>query len=254
MQVTAYNARQLDVIVRDMMTQFNVNKSLSISYGKPYKDKTLKQLGYVFGGLADAVSDFFFEQEGVKREKDDIMEGFYLSCAKLDNRLCRMVRGVDGEYEVPKRLSTMSVEDASVFIDKCLWLIDNANCFKGLILHPSLRYTWVRHVTADELQRANDFKFPRLCPEYLEETRRQACIWCGRMNASEPHHLKIAGQSGTSYKADDWLTVPLCHDCHIAELHQHGEKKFNEGIQWITKYISLVDFCRMRYIRWINKL
>lgn len=254
MQVTAYNTRQLDVIVRDMMTQFNVHKSLSISYDKPYKDKSVRQLGYIFGGLVDSVRDFFFAQEGVKREKEDIIEDFYKSCAKLDERLCRNIRGIDGDYQAPKRLSTMSAEDASIFIDKCLWIIDNARCFEGLVLHPSLRYTWIRHVTADELQRANDFKFPRLCPEYLEHTRQQACIWCGRVKSSEVHHLKVAGHSGEAYKADDWLTVPLCHDCHIAELHQHGQDEFLDGLSWITKYIDLIDFCRLRYLRWLNKL
>lgn len=254
MQVTVYNSKQLDVVVRDMMTQFNIHKSLSVSYDKPFKDKSVRQLGYIFGGLVDSVRDFYLGQ-GVHWEKDDIKENFYQACSKIDERLCRNVQRFNGDtYQVPKRLSEMDTEEASLFIDKCLYLIDNARCFAGLVLHPSLRYTWIRHVTADELQRANEYKFPRTVPEYLEHTRQQACIWCGRMNASEAHHLKVAGYSGEAYKADDWLTVPLCHDCHIAELHQHGQEKFLEGLSWITKYIDLIDFCRVRYLRWLNKL
>ena len=49
MQVVAYNQQQLDVIIRDMYNDFNEYKSLAISYDKPFKDKTIRQLGYFFG-------------------------------------------------------------------------------------------------------------------------------------------------------------------------------------------------------------
>ena len=254
MQITAQNLRQLDVIIRDMYDRFSRYAGLAISYDKPFKDKTVRQLGYIFGGLVGSVIDFY-KGQGIDWDEDDVKENFYQACSKIDERLLRNIHRFNGEvYQVPKRLSIMSLEEASIFIEKCLWLIDNAKCFKGLVLHPSLRYTWIRHVTADELQRANEFRFPRSCPEYLAHTRHEACLCCGIMNRSEVHHLKLNGESGTGYKADDWLTIPLCHDCHIAELHQHGQKSFYENFEWITKYIDLVDFCRLRYIRWLNKL
>ena len=95
---------------------------------------------------------------------------------------------------------------------------------------------------------------PRSSPEYLAHTRQQACLCCGKMNNTEVHHLKIAGQTGTSYKADDWLTIPLCRECHIEDLHSHGQESFYQNLDWITKYIDLVNFCRVRYLRWFNKL
>lgn len=253
MQTVVYNEKQLEVIVGDMFNRFNEYKSLAISYDKPYKDKTLKQLGYFFGGLVNSIKDYYHEI-GEEWEVEDIKENFYQACSKLDERLIKQVRRFNGDiYEVPKRLSEMDIEEASAFIDKSVWLIDNAKCFQGLILHPSLRYTWVRHVSKDDLLEISQAKMPRLCPEYLEHTRKQACLCCGRNNVSQVHHLKLAGESGTGFKADDWLTIPLCPQCHLGELHQKGQEEFYKNLEWITKYISLVDFCRLRFLKWQMK-
>lgn len=253
MQTVVYNEKQLEVIVGDMFNRFNEYKSLAISYDKPYKDKTLKQLGYFFGGLVGSIKDYY-KENGEEWDGEDIKENFYQACAKLDDRLKKEVRRFNGDvYEVPKRLSEMDIEEASLFIDRCIWLIDNARCFQGLTLHPSLRYTWVRHVSKDDLLEISQAKMPRLCPEYLEHTRKQACLCCGRNNVSQVHHLKLAGESGTGFKADDWLTIPLCPQCHLGELHQKGQEEFYKNLEWITKYISLVDFCRLRFLKWQMK-
>lgn len=253
MQTVVYNEKQLEVIVGDMFNRFNEYKSLAISYDKPYKDKTLKQLGYFFGGLVGSIKDYY-KENGEEWEIEDIKENFYQACAKIDDRLKKEVRRFNGDvYEVPKRLSEMDIEEASLFIDRCVWLIDNARCFQGLTLHPSLRYTWVRHVSKDDLLEISQAKMPRLCPEYLEHTRKQACLCCGRNNVSQVHHLKLAGESGTGFKADDWLTIPLCPQCHLGELHQKGQEEFYKNLEWITKYISLVDFCRLRFLKWQMK-
>lgn len=254
MQVVAYNQQQLDVIIRDMYNDFNEYKSLAISYDKPFKDKTIRQLGYFFGGLVKSVYKFY-KAQGIIFEEENIKENFYQACSKIDDSLMKTVTRFNGEvYQVPKRLSEMDLESMSVFIDKCLWLIDNARCFKGLILHPSLRYTWVRHIDKDELFRASQLTYPRNCPEYLAYTRQQACICCGIQNYTQVHHLKEAGQTGTAYKADDWLTIPLCDTCHLKTLHQKGQESFMKNLDWITKYVDIIDFCRLRYIRWLNKL
>ena len=253
MQTVVYNEKQLEVIVGDMFNRFNEYKSLAISYDKPFKDKTLKQLGYFFGGLVGSIKDYY-KENGEEWEIEDIKENFYQACAKIDDRLKKEVRRFNGDvYEVPKRLSEMDIEEASLFIDRCVWLIDNARCFQGLTLHPSLRYTWVRHVSKDDLLEISQAKMPRLCPEYLEHTRKQACLCCGRNNVSQVHHLKLAGESGTGFKADDWLTIPLCPQCHLGELHQKGQEEFYKNLEWITKYISLVDFCRLRFLKWQMK-
>lgn len=254
MQTVVYNEKQLEAIIGDMYSRFNEYKSLAVAYDKPYKDKTLKQLGYFFGGLVGSIQDYYKKEIGEIWEEDDIKENFYQACAKIDDRLKKQVRRFNGDvYEVPKRLSDMDIEEASLFIDRCIWLIDNAKCFKGLILHPSLHYTWVKHIKHEDILEVSKANMPRSCPEYLEHTRKQACLCCGRSNVSQVHHLKLTGESGTGYKADDWLTIPLCPQCHLGELHQKGQEEFYKNLEWITKYISLVDFCRIRYLKWKMK-
>lgn len=253
MQTVVYNEKQLEVIIGDMFNRFYEYKSLDISYDKPYKEKTLKQLGYFFGGLVSAVKDYYHSL-GDEWEVEDIKENFYQACSKLDERLIKEVRRFNGDvYQVPKRLSEMDIEEASNFIDKSVWLIDNAKCFKDLILHPSLRYTWIRHISKDDILEASKQPLPRICPEYLEHTRKQACLCCGVNNHSQVHHIKLTGLSGTAYKADDWACIPLCEKCHLGELHQKGQEEFYKNLEWITKYISLLDFCRIRFLKWKYK-
>lgn len=251
MKTIAYNDRQLETIITDIYDQFNKNKSLQIEYRKPYKDKSVRQLGYIFGGLVDSVIEFY-EYFGTKWNEEDVMDNFYNGAAYLDDRLIRKINRFNGEqYEAPKRLSSMDMEEASIFIDKCLLLIDNAKCFQGLTLRPELRYTWIRHIKKDDIDQLRFAKFPRNDKEYLEHIRKQHCIWCGKNNGIEAHHLKIAGESGTAYKADDWLALPLCTSCH-REYHQKGQEAFNQALSWITKYISLTDFCKINYLKWRN--
>ena len=147
----------------------------------------------------------------------------------------------------------MDIDEASIFIDKCIFLIDNAKNFKDMVLRPELRYTWVRNISQYDLDMLKNCVFPRTDTAYLEHTRKQACIWCGRTHQSEVHHLKVAGQTGTGYKADDWLCVPLCRECHLGCLHQQGQEAFEQALSWITKYITLTDFCKIRYNKWRNK-
>ena len=254
MKSVIYNRKQLDVIVRDMYSKFDELGSLQVEYQKPYKPKTRKQLGFFFGGLVDSVIDYY-RGFGERWEEDNVKQNFYNACSYLDDSLRKIYRRFNGEqYEVPMRLSEMDIEQASTFIDSSVRVIENASCFKGLILRPELRYTWVRNIKQDDLDQLRYIKLPRDDKAYLEHTRKQCCIWCGKQHQTEVHHLKVAGYTGTGYKADDWLCIPLCHDCHINTLHQQGVEQFEKDIEWITKYISLVDFCKIRYNKWKNKL
>lgn len=253
MKTTVTNDRQFEIVMSDIYSKYREYKELSVDYGKPYKEKSLKQLGFIFGGIIDSVIDYYKEL-GEAYEVNEVKENFYSATSYLDERLRKKVRRFNGdEFVVPKRLSEMNLEEASLFIDRCIYLLDHSKNFKDMILRPELRYTWVRNIEQYDLDQLRNCIFPRLDSAYLEHTRKQACIWCGRLNNSEVHHLKIAGQTGTAYKADDWLTVPLCHDCHVGCLHQRGEEAFNNALSWITKYISMIDFCKIRYNKWRNK-
>lgn len=252
MKTIVKNDREFDTIMNDIYNKYREYGELQLDYGKPYKDKTLKQLGFFFGGLVDSVIDYY-ESLGEKWEVNDVKENFYSATSYLDESLRKTVKRFNGsEVQVPKRLSEMNLEEASLFIDRCIYLIDHAKNFKDLILRPELRYTWVRNLTKEKLYNLRFQQFPRVDKEYLEHTRKQACLWCGKTTGCEAHHLKVAGQTGTAYKADDWLCVPLCPECH-RYYHQIGKDSFENDLRWITKYISLVDFCRIRYLKWKNK-
>lgn len=252
-KTTIYNERQMDVIMSDMANKFREYGSLSVDYGKPFKDSTKQQFGFIFGALIDSVIEFY-KSRGEVWGVDEVKENFYQACAYLDERLKKQVTRFNGErYEVPKRLSEMDCETTSVFIDKCIYLIDHAKCFEGLYLHPSIRHTWIRHITQDDIDGLRFVDLPRHDKEYLAYQHKEPCLWCGTSQNIEVHHLKEVGYSGEAYKSDDWLSIPLCSSCHRA-YHTRGKEEFEKAMSWITKYVSLVDFCRLRYNKWKNKI
>jgi len=255
MQTTAYNRKMLDKVVSDMYGRLDEFGALNVSYGKPSKPKTKSQLGYFFGALCKSVQEFYQENGNDQFSLENIKENFYSGCSAINSNLLEKITHFNGkEYVVPKRLSNMTVEEASLFIDTAIKLIDKARCFEGLVLHPSIRYTWVRHLGQEDIKQLDFAKLPIRDPEYLEHIRKQACLWCGVANHSEPHHLKIAGESGVALKSSDVFAIPLCHDCHIGCLHQHGVSDFMNDLKWITDYVDISTFCKANYLRWKNLL
>lgn len=255
MQITVYNEKMLDTVVADLYSRLEKDKSLNISYDKPEKPKTKNQLGFFFGALCKSIKDFY-ESQGIDTYTlNDIKENMYNGCSLVNDRLLKHARRFNGEeYTTPKRLSDMTAEEAGMLIDASIYLIDNARCFNGLILHPSIRYTWIRHLDLEQKKQLMQEKYPLRDNEYLAHIRKQACIWCGRSNMSEPHHLKIAGESGEALKSSDIYAVPLCHECHIGCLHQNGAGDFKKGLSWITDYVDIKTFCKANYLRWKNKI
>lgn len=254
MQVIVNNRRMLDNVFKDILARYDYNNAMCISYNTIKKDKTKNQLGFFFGALVESVKEFYMAQ-GIEYSAEEIKDNFYHAVSKIDDSFCKRNRFFNGlELVVPLRLSEMDIQQASLFIDRCVYLIDNAKCFKGLILHPSVRYTWVRRIGNEDVRNIIGVKLPYECKEYLEHIRKQPCICCGRYNQSEPHHLKIAGESGTALKSGDWATIPLCHECHIGQLHKNGQRSFMRNLQYITKYVDIVDFCKICFLRWKNKM
>lgn len=247
MKMVCHNERMLQVACSDMFDKLSEYGELAVEYGKPYKDKTLKQTGFFFGALVDSVIEFF-KAQGIVYSVDEVKNNFYQAISPK-----KTITQFNGkQYIIPKHISEMSREEMSEFIDKAIWLCDNARAFHGLILHPSIRYTFIRHITIDELRAINERQFPRTCPEYLEYQRKQACLVCGIMNQSEAHHLKEAGYSGVARKADDWLSIPLCAQ-HHREYHIRGKEWFKSQTEWIEKHLTLYDFCKVNFNKYLMK-
>lgn len=257
MQVIVNNMKQLEVVFLDMVQKFKeYGNKLLVLYDKPYRDKTKKQLGYFFGVINDAIKEYYIELGLMKRDDDAdfIREELYDNCLFFEDMPFIFVRDyrTGQSRKMPKRISSMSIEEMSMFIDRCIFMIDNLKHFEGLVLHPSVRYTWIRNVTHEEMLSAKNSNLPREDRDYLAHTRKLACLWCGKVEGSEAHHMKKAGDTGAGYKSDDWFSVPLCMDCHIKGLHQHGVDDFYRDCEWITNHIDFEMFCRMRYLRWKN--
>lgn len=60
--------------------------------------------------------------------------------------------------------------------------------------------------------------------EYVGRVKLLPCSCCGASSPSIAHHVR-EGQ-GASQRAQHWLTISLCNDCHIAPLGIHGDKTF----------------------------
>lgn len=64
-------------------------------------------------------------------------------------------------------------------------------------------------------------------PAYRAFVRGFACCNCGSMAGVQCAHVRWKSGAGMSEKPHDFLTVPLCADCHTGEQHTKlGEPEF----------------------------
>lgn len=64
-------------------------------------------------------------------------------------------------------------------------------------------------------------------PAYRAYVRGFACCNCGSMQNVQCAHVRWRSGAGMGEKPHDWLTVPLCMDCHNGEQHTKlGEPAF----------------------------
>lgn len=60
------------------------------------------------------------------------------------------------------------------------------------------------------------------------------CGVCGATGPSMVHHIR-EGQ-GMAQRADNWLTVPLCYECHQGQHGIHGDRS-----AWRLRKLSELD-------------
>lgn len=247
-----YNKEMLNKVINQIYLDLDRDKELNVTWEKRYKDKTLRQLGFFWKAIVGSIQDWFL-LKGIEYSAEDIKNNFYSAISYMDDRFKRKIRRFNGEeYEVPKRISEMSIEEMSRFIDRALWLCDNAPMFSGLVLHPSIRYCYLNHIEKEDLRNLNR-KVPLRDNEYLNYIRKQPCLVCGMYNNTEAHHLRINNKGGTAIKPPDAYCVPLCNQHHL-EYHRNGHKWFEGQVKWVLKRVDLEDFCLLNYNRWKNHL
>lgn len=245
MRTVIYNQSQLDTICQEMYNLLKEKKALNVDFFEYSKKRTLKQNGFLFGCIVRAILDFYKEKGDNSWTEQAVCDVLYQCVAPK----VKMVRFNGDFYEHSKHISEMDREEMSSFIDNCIKLIDMASCFKGLILHPSIRNTWVNHITEEELKNLDTSKFSRECPEYLEYRRKESCLVCGRYG-SQAHHIRESDSSGVGIKANDWETISLCPICQ-AKYHDTSSEWFKKEIWWILQNISLEQYVAICYQRWL---
>lgn len=254
-KLVIYNSRQLDVVISDIRAEFDKNKSIQIEYGKPHKNKTQAQLGFIFGALISNIVSYLNEC-GINATADSVRGDLY---SKLETSCPELV--VDGGIfargkQRIKHLSEMDKKEASIFIDYVFHEVENNPIFQGMCLPPDIANNWVQHISPEDIKNAQTSTLPEKDEDYLRWQRTQPCLICGRKSPVEVHHIRDPRFSGISKKSPDWYSIPLCGlgvpdgGCHHALAHTTGNDGIDEALPWIVKNVSILDYCRLRYIKW----
>ena len=150
-------------------------------------------------------------------------------------------------YSPKKTLSQMNIKEASDFISFTLFWIDE---FTNCVLLPELRLCWLLHITKEDLERIEKFNFPTRDKAYRASHQKYSCLYCGKFGC-ECAHISLPGHGGISQKAEDWLSVPLCYNCHRGEAHQHGQSEIIDGLKLYN--FDIITYCKLAYLRWLYK-
>lgn len=237
MQLVIENREALNTIIQDIYR--NAKYPLNLIAEPVKRMKTKKQLGYIFGGIFQALADYYKDQQGETWTSEDIKTMVYNELNLFEKR--QYPNGK--EYYNPITISKMTTDQTSMFINAVLdWIDNETDC----ILHPSLRYCWLLHVTDKQIDEVMSYAAQLRDPAYLNHIRNLTCINCGRYGV-EAAHMRINYQAGAGIKPPDWLAIPLCHSCHIERQHTEGKE-----IKAPYNYDMKV-FCKLCYVRWIRK-
>ena len=248
MKTTILNKQQWEKHKQVIDSLINEGKQVNLSYEKAAKPVTRKQIGFFFAALVNQIY-LYFRNNGWSVKENQVRYGLYKQVAQVVPDMTYDLSMFGQEPQV-KHISDMeTAEEMSAFINGVFTVIYNNPIYEGLKLTPDTCYTWINHITTDEVKICKDIEFPERDAEYLNHIREQPCIICGIQHRSEAHHIRDTRTSGEAIKSPDWYTIPLCHDCHMLYAHGTG---FKDAMKWMK--MDLIDFCRLCYQRWKNHL
>lgn len=233
MDFTCSNKEYLKNILGDLLRRYKDGAVYRISYEELKQEKTLKQLGFIFGGIIKALIRYF-ENLGYSYEPYMIKDWLYSECGLTEN--ITLPNGKQVTYL--KTLSSMTKAEASNFIEDIITFIDSSDIFDGFILPPELRYCWTHNVDQEKLDFIKSADINNFDSSYLLHQAKQTCVKCGARGGMV-YHLKR-----TYIK--DYLTLPLCAKCYD-DVNTRGESYLKDDIKAVLNGLSLEDFCLLAY-------
>lgn len=233
MDFTCSNKEYLKNILGDISRQYKDGAIYRISYEEIKQEKTLKQLGFIFGGLVSAL-ERFFNNLGYNYTKPMLKDWLYSECGL--NQTITLPNGKNVTYL--KTLSSMTKAEAGEFIEAIIMFIDSSPIFEDFILPPELRYSWTHNIDSNKLEVMRGADISNFDSSYLLHQSKLTCIKCGARGGMV-YHIK---QTYTK----DYLTLPLCAKCYD-DVNTRGESFLKEDIKAVLNGLSLKDFCLLAY-------
>lgn len=236
MDFTCSNKAYLKNILNDAYRSYKDGTIWRISYEEIKQEKTLKQLGFIFGGLIKALIRFF-DNLGYHYDAFMIKDWLYQECGLTES--ITLPNGKQITYL--KTLSSMTKSEAAKFIDDIIGFIDSSPIFEGFILPPELRYSWTHNIDKHKLEVMRNADINNFDSSYLIYQTKQTCIKCGARGGMV-YHLKKP-------YAKDFLTIPLCAKCYD-DVNTRGESYLKDDIKAVLNGLNLEDFCLLAYQRY----
>lgn len=226
--------------------QKHPEKPINLKWEHTFREKTLAQLGFMFGGLVSAIQKHFNEIYGEEYSKDIIKELLYEECSSKEEIICPNGKTIT----ITKRISRMSVEEMSLFIEQVIEFCEKYE----IILQPELRFLWINNLEPRYIQEVEETKFREKDESYLRYIRTQPCLICGQYH-SEAHHLKDLTLAGLGAKTPDYMAVSLCDRCHRNFDGHQGHistEKIVKYAPFLFKKLTPKQFCKLSYERFIK--
>ena len=248
-KILIYNQEMLDVAIDDLRKKFVEYGRVNLSYEKASKEKTNKQIGFIFAALIDGITSYF-QDCGFNVDAEDVRYKLYDDVSKIVPEMVVDKQIFGGKPRI-KHLGDMDRELCSKFIDGIFVLIDRLPIYEGLMLHPSIYYTYLFHLDPEEVRLAKMANLPERDNDYLAYIHDQPCMICGLQHRSHAHHAKITKYVSNSKKTPDWTALPLCYLHHLQGAHGLGHEWLVNKLKWLP--VDLETFCRINYMRWKSK-
>lgn len=248
MKCKIQNKYQWELHKQTIDNLINEGREINLSYEKAAKPVTHRQVGFFFAALVNQIW-LYFRNSGYSLTEKQIRYGLYKQVAQVVPNMTYDLSMFGQDPQVKHISDFETAEEMSEFINGVFTVIDTNPMYEGLKLTPDTYYSWLNHITYDEINSARTVELPERDTDYLNYIRDLPCIICGKQHRSDAHHIRDTRTAGEAIKSPDWYALPLCHDCHMTIAHGVG---FKDAMKWVK--IDLMDFCRLNYLRWKNKL